>query len=374
MLKTKMDLCTGCRACEQICPQTCITFNKDKEGFLYPRVEENNCINCNLCNTVCHAQVSNKSELIYHTKERKGYYGRVNESELLKNSSSGGAFSQIVEEWLDDEGIVFGATFSADFRYIHHTACSKQDYIKLRKSKYVFSDTEQTYSECKKKLQEGKKVIFSGTPCQIAGLLKFLGNKPDSLLTIDFICHGTPSIDIYNHHIDWIAKGRKVTGVDFRSKAMGWRKHCLKVNLSKETYLRSIEEDYYMCEFMRYSMLRLCCYTCEYSNGNHISDITLADFWGIKRVDESYIDDNGVSLLIFNTQTNEELLTKLMSTMELRYLEPKDYNYVFKTHSSYDANERKRFFLKYEKKGWDRIATQYYRSRFLRKIIRVLKK
>ena len=289
-------------------------------------------------------------------------------------SSSGGAFTELASLWAEQNGVVIGAAFTEDHHYVHHIACSGEDFSALRKSKYVFSDPEKTYTECRKYLENGKKVVFCGTPCQIGGLVRFLGRHYDNLLTIDFICHGTPSIDILNAHLDWISSGKSVTNVDFRSKAFGWRLHCLKVETESKDYLKNIYDDFYMYSFMRYSMLRECCYKCQYSDGNHVSDITIADFWGIKKMDPKYKEDKGVSLIIFNNSAHMDLVKKLHDTMILSDVQEKDYKYVYKTHLHYDIEERKKFFEEYHRSGWAYMAKKYYKGRTKRKIIRILKK
>ncbi|MFT3952390.1 MAG: Coenzyme F420 hydrogenase/dehydrogenase, beta subunit C-terminal domain [Oscillospiraceae bacterium] len=369
MLKIDPMTCTGCRACEQACSVNCITFEKDAAGFIYPAVDTVKCVDCGQCEQVCHAKKQEKDVLSGYTKKREGFYGWCRESSVVQNSSSGGAFSAIVSAWLEDAGFVYGAAFRDTYDYVTHGKYTKHSYVPLRKSKYVFCDTADSYSDVKKMLAEGKKVIYSGTPCQIGGLKAFLKKPYANLLTVDFICHGTPSMDFLNAHLNFIRKGRAVTYIDFRSKALGWRKHCLKVCLDGNAeYLKPVEEDYYLSMFLGNKTLRSCCYACQYADGQHVSDITIADFWGIHQLDPDMHNDQGISLIIFNHAIEDELLSGLKITMQLTALDPQAYAYVFKSHASYDFQARMKEIRKIQKNGFQRQSEKFYRSRRLRKI------
>ena len=355
------DACTGCRACEQVCPKKCISFSYDGEGFIYPNVLEEKCIHCNQCDAVCHALKADKEELLYERKQRTAVYGWVPDGGLRAGSSSGGAFSSIVESFLDDgnDGIVIGAAFSEDFYMVSHHIYAKDNYAPLRKSKYVFSDPVDSYTKVKEALKEEKKVIFSGNPCQVAGLRAFLGKKgdDDNLLTVDFICHGTPSITLYQRHLQGVSQGNKIKRVDFRSKSFGWFQHCLLVEADGGVrYLEKSDDDWYMYHFLHNYSLRKCCYDCQYSNGNHVSDITIADFWGVKNYKPGINDEKGISLIVFNTDIGRSLQPQLEELMNLWPLEEKYFSYVYKTHSAYKKDSREQFFRTYEEQGYEYMA------------------
>ena len=353
------DACTGCRACEQVCPRNCISFSYDAEGFIYPEVAQEACIHCDRCDAVCHALKVNKEDLMCEKKHRSAVYGWVPDNNLRAGSSSGGAFSSLVESFVDDIGLVIGAAFSSDYYMVSHQVCSREDYAPLRKSKYVFSDPLDSYTRTKDALLAGKKVIFSGNPCQVAGLRAFLGKKgnDDHLLTVDFICHGTPSITLYQRHLQGISKGNKINRVDFRSKSFGWFQHCLLVEADGGvTHLEKSDDDWYMYHFLHNYSLRKCCYDCQYSNGDHVSDITIADFWGVKNYKPEINDEKGISLIIFNTERGHSVLHALKERMNLWPLEEEDYAYVFKTHAAYSKAGREKFFRDYGEKGYDYMA------------------
>lgn len=360
-----MDLCTGCRACEQICPVGCISFSYDLEGFIYPKVNLNKCIHCNKCESVCHAAESNKKYFLPQ-KRRTALYGWAADSDLRAKSSSGGAFSTIVEGFLDDTGYVCGAAFQDNYTYVSHSFYQKDSYAPLRKSKYVFSDISDSYIVVENILKCGKRILFSGTPCQVAGLRAFLGKESENenLLTVDFICHGTPSIKAYQEHLQAVTKGENATCVDFRSKSFGWFQHCLLIETEDgEKYLKKSDEDWYMYHFLHNYSLRKCCYDCPYSNGNHVSDITLADFWGIKNYRPEINDEKGISLIIFNSNQGRSMQAFIESKMECWPLQEKDYAYVFKDHSYYSKSAREMFFKVYKEKGYSYMAdnpTHFY--------------
>ena len=191
--------CTGCRACEKICPKDAIQMVQDSEGFIYPEIDELKCIKCGLCQKVCPNVNSVKNELI----EQKVYYGVHKDEEILRKSSSGGAFTAIVEAFCDKDYIIFGCTMNEKFEVYHDYVDNKKDIIKFRKSKYLQSNVKDSYIKVKEFLKNGKKVIFTGTPCQISGLKNFLGNiKQEKLLCVDLICHGVTSQKVFNSYIE----------------------------------------------------------------------------------------------------------------------------------------------------------------------------
>ena len=226
MARTVSVDCTGCHACEQSCPAQCIRFEEDAEGFPYPTVDEARCTHCGLCERVCHT--ADKPSPAPLPKKISAYYGWSKDPATQAQSSSGGAFSAIADAWLGEEGVVFGAAFSEDFQSVRHEMAQAGRYERLRKSKYVFSDLGDSYQQAEQALRQGKRVVFTGTPCQVAGLRAFLEKEYENLLTVDFICHGTPSAKLYRAHLNYVSRGKAVKKVDFRSKAMGWRTHCLK--------------------------------------------------------------------------------------------------------------------------------------------------
>lgn len=378
MLATDMKACTACRACEQICPVKCISIVEDENGFLYPQVDSEKCINCNQCNLVCHAQMAEKQILAKDgLKEKEGVFGHCAASDIVKQSSSGGAFSAIVDTWLTKNDIVVGAAYGEQF-YVQHICCGAGDYGKLRKSKYVFSNPEHTYSEVKEYLNNGRRVMFTGTPCQIAGLKAFLKKDYENLLTMDFICHGVPSFQFLKNHILHLESVHKkrIQKIDFRSKKLGWKFHCFYAKFEDGSeYIMPWREDFYFSLFMNYEILRECCYSCQYSEGRHISDITVADFWGIERYRPESDFDSGESLLIANTTKGKDTIAELEASdaVVLHRVEKKYWEYVYKKHM-YSLEKRNDFLHHYHVSGYQSLARKYQTQVAKRRIIQMLKR
>lgn len=353
-----IDSCTGCRACEQVCPVKCISIVQDKEGFIYPSFDSEKCIHCGKCEKSCHMLRNFDA-----TQARSGYFGR-NEA-LLSKSSSGGAFSALTEAFLKNENDkVCGAAFSDDFMYVRHEFADKADYAKLRKSKYVFCDTGNSFSEVRRLLNENLRVLFTGTPCQISALRSFLGKDYDNLLTMDFICHGTPSILFYQEHLKAISNGSEITNVDFRSKSFGWKEYCLKIDCKEKSYLKAIWEDFYLYNFMKSPILRKCCSDCHYSDGYHQSDITVGDYWQLNKHFPGTDDDKGMSLVIANTPKGKLYAESIQKEMNLKPLKESEFSYVYKKHNSdaYNLQKRKEFMQSYIENGYDALSKAWKKN------------
>ena len=312
--------CCGCTACVSICPKQCITMREDEEGFLYPMVDSSLCIDCNLCKKIC-------PEL--HSKERReplNVYAAKHKNEQVRlASSSGGIFTLLAERIIDENGVVFGARFNSNWNVIHDYTETKKGLTAFRGSKYVQSYMGNCYQKVKFFLQQGRKVMFTGTPCQIAGLKNYLRKDYDNLLTVDVVCHGVPSPKVWRIYLNEIArKGGKnsvlfhpisekqeIKSINFRSKSTGWKKYSFALTLSETTadgekntvLLSSIfTENPYMNAFLSNLSLRPSCYDCPAKSGKSGSDITIADFWGIEEVLPEFDDDKGISLILSYTE------------------------------------------------------------------------
>lgn len=311
-----INKCCGCTACASICPKQCITMREDKEGFLYPVVNSSRCIDCNLCKKICpelYPKEMRKPLNVYATKHK--------DEQTRLASSSGGVFTLLAERIIDEGGVVFGARFNSNWNVIHDYTKTKKGLTAFRGSKYVQSYMGDCYQKVKFFLQQGRKVMFTGTPCQIAGLKNYLRKDYDNLLTVDVACHGVPSPKVWRMYLDEIARRvgknsvlshpisekQEIKSINFRSKSTGWKKFSFALTLSKATAdgkkntvsLSSIfTENPYMNVFL--SNLSLCpsCYACPAKSGKSGSDITIADFWGIEDVLPNFDDDKGVSLVL----------------------------------------------------------------------------
>ena len=307
--------CTGCSACYSICPKSAITMTENNEGFLYPQINDEKCIECHLCEQVCPALSPLKSQ----NSELKSFAAVNNNETIRLDSSSGGVFTAIAEKVLMMGGKVFGAKFSDDFSIIHSWTDNVEDLKEFRGSKYVQSAINESLKECEKFLKEGATVLFTGTPCQIQGLRKFLRKDYDNLLTVDIICHGVPSVLMWKKYIDFHEKraGSKVVKTGFRRKDCGWRQFSLWFSFANHTeYSEPQTKGKWMLTFNKNIMMRKSCYDCPAKGCNIVSDITIGDFWGIK----NYLtdDDNkGTSIVFVNTPKGAEYLKEIADKLTL---------------------------------------------------------
>lgn len=346
--------CCGCAACVQICPKQCISFNEDSQGFRYPLVDDSVCIDCGLCEKVC--PVLNQSE----PKEPQLVYAAINPREDIRwKSSSGGIFSLLAESVIDEGGVVFGARFDNDWEVEHSYTESKDGLELFRGSKYVQSRIGNTYVQARNFLNDGRKVMFTGTSCQIAGLKKFLRKEYDNLLTVDVVCHGTPSPLVWRTYLEEMLTHPKgvagnntvfssleerpvITSISFRDKSTGWKKYgfviraksvvkadknqdLLSVNTNYEEIILISEyhqDNLFMQLFLKNLCLRPSCYRCIAKSGKCCSDLTLADYWGIADHYPEIDDDKGTSLVLINSQKGEDYFGRLnLQFVETSYLD-----------------------------------------------------
>lgn len=315
MLPTKE--CTGCSACANICPKSCINMVMDNYGFLYPYVNNDICVNCGACENNC--PVLNKAEQ-EHTINTNCYAAKTNEETIRKQSSSGGIFSVIAEKTLECNGIVYGATFDKNFVVKHIGISSIYDLDLLRRSKYVQSDLNDSFVAVREHLENGKSVLFTGTPCQVEGLLYYLKKPYDNLLTMDFVCHGVPAPGVWEHYKALLEKqyNSSITKINFRDKSLGWKVCSLRVDFENgNVYCNTFGNDPYMKAFLANMDLRESCYTCKFKSTKHKSDITVADYWGIDKTAPEIDDDKGLSLLLVNTEKGNSLLADIKNNLTL---------------------------------------------------------
>lgn len=318
VLKEKKD-CTGCGACYFRCPKEAISMKRDEEGFAYPFIDESLCIHCGLCRKICPQNNENK---YLNTGAKKFYGGLVNDENILLKSSSGGAFTSICSS-LDEDAIICGSRFVKGLKAEHYCCKNNEEINQFRKSKYFESNLKNVYPEIKDYLKKGKKVLFSGTACQVAGLYAFLGEKPLNLFTVDLICHGVPSQFVFDSYVKSLKKNNKIDikWYSFREKKYFWGDWEIGVAFGdnyKKKY-RAWGQDEYMYGFLRGLYYRPVCYLCKYANSNisRAADITIGDFWGSQNVNSDFNEKKGSSLVIINSDRGIQLLNNIKSTMNL---------------------------------------------------------
>lgn len=325
---SQKENCCGCSACVQICPKHCIRFVEDKEGFLYPGVDESLCIDCGMCEKVC--------PVIHQDESRqplKVYAAKHNDDEIRMKSSSGGIFTLLAEQVIDEGGVVFGARFDEYWEVMHDYTETKEGLAAFRGSKYVQSRIGTTYRQAESFLKAGRKVLFTGTPCQIAGLKRFLRKEYGNLLAVDFVCHGVPSPKVWRMYLDEtiarqgvgknsvlshaMLRKKFIRSIDFRSKSTGWKKFSFALTLTKaiadgeeNTVLLSdiFYENMFMNVFLSNLCLRPSCYACPAKSGKSGADITIGDFWGIEKHMPDFDDDKGCGLCLLHNEKVDSLL------------------------------------------------------------------
>ena len=315
------SLCCGCGACISVCAHAALAFRINDEGYKEPVLDENACVNCGLCDKVCPMMNANKVQC-----SPKQVYAAINKNvETLKQSSSGGAFTVIAERILGNGGVVYGAAFENDMTLKHIRIKSSGELKKLRGSKYLQSDTEGIFKQVKEDLRNGRQVYFTGVPCQVAGLKLFLRKDYDNLFTTDIVCHGVPSQKMFNVFMDHFRKERDVEIVDYRfrdKRVNGWS--CSSSSSCKKNGTGKIFEVYfdktlnaYMNAFLSGSIDRESCYKCPFAKNERVGDITLADYWGVKRFHSEINCRQGVSLVLINTDKGFEMFNRLQGRFEL---------------------------------------------------------
>lgn len=309
--------CCGCGLCAIECPKKAITMKEDEYGFIYPYIDETKCINCNVCKKVCNYKTSPNNDF-----SKKAYVAFAKEDRVLSTTASGGAFTALAESFLKNGGVVFGCSLEScdkGFEVKHIKVDNEKELEKLKGSKYIQSDITKIYSEVKDELNKGKKVLFSGTPCQISAIKAFT-HQHENLYTIGIICHGGPSNRMFNDFINFLEtkKKIKINNFVFRDKTKGWglyaKIYYLKNNKPKSKIIPYTFLSYYQL-FIDAVTYRENCFSCHFASANRVEDITLGDFWGIEYEHPEYIKNKlvdskkGISCLIVNSYKGENLLS-----------------------------------------------------------------
>ncbi len=360
------NLCSGCTTCVLVCPKKCICMKADKDGFLYPEVDDNKCVKCGICKNSC--PVLNKKN-----KETNKVltYAVINRNENIRqNSSSGGVFTQFANYVLEKNGAVFGAAFDENFVVKHICVENQVDLAKIRKSKYVQSQIGENYKHAKTLLEKGRLVLFTGTPCQIGGLYAYLNKPYENLITQDIICHGVPSPKVWEKYLNKKRLKGEIKNVSFKDKSTGWNSSSLTFEYENVKDSQRISKDLYMQLFLKDVSLRLSCYNCAYKNKFRESDITLADFWGVEKIKTNFKDDKGTSLVVLNTSKSIEIFNNIKDGFlyeETDFEEAISHN-IFMTHSATFSKKRKRFFNKLGKYDIEKLAEKIFRPTFFSRV------
>jgi len=347
--------CTGCYACFSVCPTGSISMLIDKEGFWYPLINQDACINCNKCVKSCPILKNNTVDnnpiayAAYHKNE-----------DIRMQSSSGGVFTAISEFVIRNDGVVCGASFNDAFNVVHRSIETIDDVRKIRGSKYVQSRICNVYKEVENLLELKRFVLFTGTPCQIAGLKSYLRNENDYLFTQDIICHGVPSPKVWQKYLAQHSLKDDIKSVSFRNKDTGWARFSMKVTSSGKEYRRDLSKDNFLKAFLSNLSLRPSCYHCHFKSLHRQSDITLADFWGIEVILPNMNDDKGISLVLINSEKGNQLFQEIKNELTCKPVnvsEATKYNKAA-TQSVPIPKKREYFFNYLDQIAFDRLVAQ----------------
>lgn len=357
------NLCSGCAACYAVCPRKAISMQPDEEGFAYPHIDESLCVNCGLCERVCpslHPKASREPLSVYAAKAK--------EDALRKESSSGGIFSLLARQIISDGGIVYGAAIrKSDLSVCHCSAENEEELSWLRGSKYVQSDVGDTYGSVRSQLDAGRKVLFSGTPCQVAALRNFLARDYDNLICVEVICHAAPSPLAWKKFLEKraaaSAKGRDIARpeavidrrISFRRKNWGWKRFSLSLHfMNDKEYLLDLRTDTFLRGFLSELYNRPSCHECSVRELRSGADITLGDYWNVHQRFPEMDDDTGTSVVLVNSEKGAMLINLIKSVCDVL---ASDYADICQTnpavYQSGDPHPKRALFFKNIRNGMD---------------------
>lgn len=372
------EKCTGCGACVQSCPKQCISWTEGEFRFKYPQIDKDICVNCGICERVCPID-----KVLQTPTTQKAYAAVHKDYQVLAKSTSGGAFTAIADAVFAQDGIVYGVAMMDNMQVKHIRTSNKEEFAVLRSSKYLQSDTGNTYQMVEQDLKQGKTVLYSGTPCQIDGLRHFLGKPYERLYTVDIVCHGVGSQAYFDKYLDFARKRYgNIKTLRFRSKEyVGWS--CgggVVVVTGSSDCLKKIPyrdfDNYYYAYFLSGDIYRKSCYSCKYANMKRVGDFSLGDYWGVEKLHLPLNTFNGCSLLVVNSDKATKFLSKIetMNIKETRVDEAISQNEQLK-HPSRLPDSRKERIKEFELLTGTQIERVYlskYRKRYLKGLVKSL--
>lgn len=380
------DKCCACGACMNICPKQAISMKEDEYGFLYPHIDDTICIKCGACKRVCSYQ-NNKVKNV----PKATYAGANKNRDQILSSASGGVFVAIATKVLKENGVVVGAALEKENgKFVNHHIAVKsiQDLYKLQGSKYIQSYNGLLYKSVKTMLEQGTKVLYSGTPCQVAGLYGFLGKDYENLLTIDLVCHGTPNNKMFNDYIkvkQSQLKAEEITNYIFRDKKHGWgesgRVDYIDKDGSEKSRYSLARTDSYNSLFLDVLISRENCYSCKYAGANRPGDITLGDYWGIENVHPEIVKSNnvdieaGISCIIANTDKGKQVCDSLNNSELIMFESTFDNAAKYNRQLNRPAkisDKRKVVLDIYKNSGYEELELFYRKKYFKQRIIHII--
>ncbi len=354
MLYQAEEQCCGCSACVNICPKNAIVMKRNEKGFEYPFVDSEKCISCNACKNICDFQNPKGS----NNRILQAYAMQHRDKEVVFNSSSGGAFTAISDWVLNQGGTVYGAVFDKDTFYVKHiSADCAEERNRMRGSKYVQSSLGDVFKSIKKDINSGKKVLFSGTPCQCAGLCSYLNGHPENLVIVDLLCHGTPSPRFLVEHIKRIENitNKKVQEYQYRSKKYGYE-HTHEVLFSDGKKLCNADIKRILKLFV--IGMRPACFECQYTNRERYGDITIGDMWDAPKL-VGITDHKGTSVVIVNTQLGESIIDEIKEQCFFVPVDEKNIKQAALRKRVEKPKNYDKFWDEYTQNGYNYVLDKY---------------
>lgn len=365
------DKCTGCAACASICPTHSITMKEDTEGFLQPRIDKKTCIGCHKCQKTC--PILNKEP--ESSGETKAFAAINKDDAIRAKSSSGGVFYALAKWTIERQGVVFGARFDDHWEVMHDYAETLKDIEPFMGSKYIQSRIGETYKLAKSFLENGRWVLFSGTPCQLGGLRAFLGEEYERLIQVDLICYGVPSPKVWREYLKcYSKKNGKIVGVTFRDKHDGWNHY--KCVVSTDKNIVESEKNLFIKGFFKDIYLRNSCYNCRFRSVNRNTDITIADYWGVEKHYPKMFDNKGTSIVFSHSGVGDRVLSEIIEDL---CLAPQSIENAIEfnpciNRKNPNNDKRKRFFRLYKVYPLDRAIDRIDKDTMIVRAKRKMKK
>ena len=364
------EKCVGCTACYNICPRKCIEMKENTEGFLYPVCNDSICIKCGMCEKVC--PIVNLPDFNNKDQKREGYIFQNSDCKVLAESTSGGFFSALAESIISENGVVFGAAYDENF-YLHHIYIESNDKIgQFRNSKYVQSNPKESFLQCKQFLQNGRMVLYSGTPCQVAGLKCFLEKEYKNLITCDVICRGVPSPGLFRDYVEWMGGKSKISNILFRKKYKSYYSSFMTVHyITGKTIRRDKHGDPMLKLFFNDLCSRPSCYECMFKTVDRVSDFTMFDSWHGFRYANGF-KSYGTTGIIAHTAKGTDFIAKLSrqhKCISANYLDLLREDGCMMTQSVERNVNRDKFFNDYYSKGKGIFTSKYCKNGIYKRII-----
>ncbi|MBQ6299248.1 MAG: Coenzyme F420 hydrogenase/dehydrogenase, beta subunit C-terminal domain [Bacteroidales bacterium] len=364
VLKDKIDCC-GCNACGDICLHGAISFKADHEGFWYPEIDKAACVDCGLCERVC--PVISPADFIERYEKPAVYAAYTKDEAVRLDSTSGGIHSMLANKMFDREAFVGGAVYNEDHTVSQIITDQRERLPEIRSSKYLQSNAESVYRNIRARLKNGKNVFFCGTPCQVQALYKFLGKDYDNLITADFICRGVNSPKVFLSYMEMLEKkyGSRATDIKFKSKEKGWHNFSIRVKFENgKVYCKDRWHDLFFIGYLQYNdFVRPSCYNCKFKSFPQKADITLADFWGIEKLDPAMDQDKGTSMVMINSDKGAALFETIKGDIVWKQFPQEQAaigNPAMNSSLEKRFDTREPFFNDLDSMSFDKLALKYF--------------